>query len=197
MEKKTLLDKILLGSMLVIFYLYSFIAFGFAAYYNYNYAKNNGFGKWIIIGGITSTAKSVIWPYFEFFAKEKVTNSKHFANAMEYSNKATQFINQKDSSNKVYTSDDLQKYTDLLKLALKEAKLVDIQKLNSEHPNFGNHFKDEYIKSVQLLIDYYDKKNKQESDIVLIEQFQILDDKWGDWFNANLENIKAGNKIEI
>lgn len=36
----------------------------FAPYYNYAYARDNGFLKWLCFGEIVATAKATVWPYF-------------------------------------------------------------------------------------------------------------------------------------
>jgi hypothetical protein len=38
-------------------------------YFNWQYAKENGFLKWLILGEIVPTAQSVIWPYYILFNK--------------------------------------------------------------------------------------------------------------------------------
>lgn len=35
-----------------------------ATYYNWQYAKENGFIKWLFLGEVVSTFKSFFWPYF-------------------------------------------------------------------------------------------------------------------------------------
>lgn len=39
-------------------------------YFNWQYAKHHGFLKWLFLGEIIATAKSVVWPYYLFFAKD-------------------------------------------------------------------------------------------------------------------------------
>jgi hypothetical protein len=38
-------------------------------YYNWKYAKANGFVKWLFFGDIISTAKALAWPYFELTSR--------------------------------------------------------------------------------------------------------------------------------
>jgi hypothetical protein len=47
---------------IVVFYL---VSCSFAAlYFNWKYARDNGFVKWILLGEFVPTAKSLVWPYF-------------------------------------------------------------------------------------------------------------------------------------
>lgn len=39
----------------------------FAPYYNWTYARDNGFIKWLFLGEVSATAKAIVWPYFAFF----------------------------------------------------------------------------------------------------------------------------------
>lgn len=36
----------------------------FAPYYNYVYARDNGFMRWLLFGEVVATAKAIVWPYF-------------------------------------------------------------------------------------------------------------------------------------
>jgi hypothetical protein len=46
-----------------------FAAAGFAAlYFNWEFARSNGFLPWLLLGEITPTAKAIAWPYFAFRA---------------------------------------------------------------------------------------------------------------------------------
>lgn len=48
-------------------YILSLIAV--TPYFNWQYAKHNGFKKWLFLGEIVATAKSLVWPYY-IFAKD-------------------------------------------------------------------------------------------------------------------------------
>lgn len=41
----------------------------FTPYYNWQYAKENGFVSWFLLGEIVPTMKAMAWPYFVFFQK--------------------------------------------------------------------------------------------------------------------------------
>jgi hypothetical protein len=53
----------------LMFTLYGATQLYFIPYYNWQYAKENGFTKWLFLGEMVATGKAVIWPYFEFIAK--------------------------------------------------------------------------------------------------------------------------------
>jgi len=56
-ESRSIFGYILIGYFVVAL----FIA---APIFNWAYARNNGFMKWILCGEIVATAKAIVWPYF-------------------------------------------------------------------------------------------------------------------------------------
>ncbi|KAA0259373.1 hypothetical protein FHQ18_00410 [Deferribacter autotrophicus] len=50
-----------------VFVAYFLVSFSiFAPFYNYEYAKQNGFIKWLLLGQIVPTIKALAFPYFEY-----------------------------------------------------------------------------------------------------------------------------------
>jgi hypothetical protein len=162
----------------------------FIPYYNWQYAKENGFLKWLFLGEVVAFGKAFAWPYFVFFDKPS-SNLSHFIKSINYSNEAAKLSNQGKPFESVDKA-DMKKFIDLKKKALEEAKLVNIEQLNRDHPNFGNHYRDEFMKGLRLLIEGYEKEDNGK-----IIEASILFDRWGDWYSSNLENIRKGNKTEI
>jgi len=56
------MDKILMAIAIV----YGISVAVFALYYNWLFAKTNGFIAWLFFGEIIATLKALIWPLFEF-----------------------------------------------------------------------------------------------------------------------------------
>lgn len=75
--------------------------------------------------------------------------------------------------------------------ALKEAKLVNVVQVNSVCPDFGLHFKDEYIKGLEQFIESYEKMDYKN-----ISKAQALLDNWGDWYLKNRKKIKLKKTSE-
>lgn len=61
-----------------LFYVYFIPTFFFVPYYNWKYAKEKGFVKWVLLGEVVATAKAFAWPYFTFFEKPKESHVSHF-----------------------------------------------------------------------------------------------------------------------
>ena len=56
------MDKILMAIAIV----YGISVAVFTLYYNWLFAKTNGFIAWLFFGEIIATLKALIWPLFEF-----------------------------------------------------------------------------------------------------------------------------------
>ena len=58
---------------ILLFIIISYImlaSFIFTPLYNWRYARDNGFWRWLWFGEIVSTAKAMIWPYYIFYGRE-------------------------------------------------------------------------------------------------------------------------------
>jgi len=56
-----IVGKIFTGIVIVYFVIAGLI---FVPYYNWQYAKENGFVKWLFLGELVPTLKATVWPYF-------------------------------------------------------------------------------------------------------------------------------------
>ena len=186
------MKKIKSSIVTALIYIYIIPMFFFVPYYNWKYAKDKGFVKWVLLGEVVATAKAFAWPYYTFFDKPKVSHVSHFTKSLEYAIKSTEIANKNDGLYIKGDDSDMKLHIDLKRKALKEARKVDIEKLNKDHPNLGNHFRDEYMEGLHLYIKGYDEKGNKD-----LIKGQILFDNWGIWYIANFDNIREGNGIEV
>jgi hypothetical protein len=56
----------------------------FISYFNWQFAKENGFLKWLILGQIVPTAKSLVWPYYVFFEDSTQSTADSPSKPIEY-----------------------------------------------------------------------------------------------------------------
>lgn len=63
------MKKIFSNLLTVAVFLYALPILIFLPYFNWQYAKENGFLEWLILGEIVPTAKSLIWPYYILFSE--------------------------------------------------------------------------------------------------------------------------------
>lgn len=123
--------------------------------------------------------------YNYFWGNSMIDNIKHFNQSIDYANQATQVINVGNPFEEI-AQEDIHVMINLNKKALEEAKLVDIDKLNRDYGGFGTHYRDEFIHGLELSIEGFENSDNQK-----IIESQILLDKWGSWYNQNIEEIKT------
>ena len=155
--------KIIIYILLVI-YIIPFAYFMF--YFNWEYAKKNGFVSWLCFGEVVVTAKSIIWPYYVFLNKEsnvtEVINQNdldsinHFKNSRINSDSALLLIRTSsiigDSLEfQNITPYDKKQIVNLLNTAIKEAKLVNNDLLDKIHPELSEKYAKHYIIGLEMI----------------------------------------------
>jgi len=181
--------------LIIILILYSYSLFIFIPYFNYNYAVNNGFTKWLLLGEVVSTGKAIIWPYFIFSADNKNVKSRdldiiNFYKSLENSQNATKIINQGEPY-KIIPEENMDKILSYYEKALMYANKVDINKLNNIYNGLGKHFKNEFIKGISLKLEA-----DKNADIPKSIKGSKLLNEWDNWYIDNMEEInRAFRKI--
>jgi hypothetical protein len=72
--------KVVLGLVLGLYVLSAAIA---SLYYNWQYARDQGFLSWLLLGEIVSTAKGVTWPYWVMRTSAENTRAEQVAKIAE------------------------------------------------------------------------------------------------------------------
>jgi len=139
-----------------------------------------------IVSGVLVVVSIILIPIYVFGNSSLNQNINHFIASIDFSNKASTIINQNEHISTL-EKESMEKMMSFIRQALMEAKQVEIKMLNQTLDGFGDHFNDEFIKGLEILIDGYETN---DSDKFL--QGQILDDKWGTWYSKNIDRIKNG-----
>jgi len=109
-------------------------------YYNWQYAKEHGFIKWLFLGEIVATLKSTAWPYFIFFSdhgsQATSPDEQHYVNSKKACDEAMKIIVKTGDVARL-SSEDKAKVADLLELAIAEANQVHLDYLQKVHPEFS------------------------------------------------------------
>lgn len=113
------------------------------------------------------------------------SNVHHFSQSIKYANQATRISNSGESYEFI-NPEDMDAIVKLKKKALTEARFVDIKDLNRHYPDFGNHYRDEFINGLELYIEGFEK-----NDTVKLLAGQMLDEKWGVWYEKNVDAIRG------
>jgi hypothetical protein len=105
---------------------------------------------------------------------------KHYIKSIDYVNESTDIQNSRRTDQA-----SMNMILNLLNNAFVESKSVDINLLNIHYKNLGNHYKNEFIKGLELVIMGY-----QESDSIKVINGYILLNNWGNWYTENFDKIK-------
>lgn len=181
---KNLLKNIFIGIVILYFIISTFI---FAPYYNWNYAKTNGFAKWLCFGEVVSTVKSYIWPYYVFFSvpdkRYESPDYKHYSNSKKALYEAAIIINQAEDISKI--PQDLKiKCADLLNLAINEANQIQLSYLQNIHPEFPDIYKNKHIYGMRLLL-----KGVETGNISLADSAAKEFNEFADWYEVHQSEI--------
>ncbi len=177
-----------------------------AAYYNWEYARTNGFLRWAVLGEVVPTAKALVWPYCILRSHdsagtatpttteiERTRLTKHqiaemevkkFILAINYSQQATYLLNSAPHEN----LDDYPNIKEILadrRKALEVGQAADVNVLNSVFPELGNRFKDEFLEAVSLFVHGYETSS--DSDF---RRSKLLNDAWADWYMSHRKAIE-------
>lgn len=181
------------GVMLLYFVSFSVMA----PYYNWQYAKENGFMKWLLFGEIVATAKSVVWPYFVFISNKE--NADEVKTKEKFSDNTPQsvlrFLRSTDiaidaieeaRSNSNEKSEKLERCKSLIHSSIEIAVTVDVAELNNIYPDWGTHFSKDFIPGMKLLLEAMETNDK-----VVIANADASLIRWNQWIGQHGMNIKA------
>ena len=116
--------------------------------------------------------------------------ASHVSAAIQYHNEAAAIANKSCGTGAVCVLspadwDTIYSYD---KKALSEARQADISDMNRVYPGFGDHFKNEFIEGLTLIVE--DGNNSAEGPEFIKGQF--LEHHFGDWFEAHEDAIRSG-----
>ena len=151
--------KKVFGTIVVaLVYIYigiaTFVAF---PYYNWCYARDYGFVRWVFCGEIIATLKATIWPYYALTASTGLEEAEahmdvHFADSTYASREAFSIIERFGSVTEL-PSDEAANVVRLLNTCVTEAGLVDDSYLHRVHPELVRRFRDQYCRAHQDLAE--------------------------------------------
>jgi hypothetical protein len=157
MNERNLTQK--LTAVLLWFYFVTVALAG--VYYNWQYAREHGFARWLLLGEGEPSGKAFFWPYFAFDAYRieeprrsavrafvEVTMAGTIMASISTRWRATPFKDVPDSEYKEYKK--------MEKKVLEGGPKVDVNVLNQIYPELGTRFRDQFLRSFQLFKEYGD-----------------------------------------
>ena len=165
-----------------------------ATYFNWQFAKENGFTKWLFFGEIVPTVKGVIWPYYtsQYFLSKTPNNDVVISQiaeldaliqSIEMRNKAMEMIEMIEidpiEHKGVMNKNDFKVFLNLLQKSLEESKKVSDESLNRIDPLFVYHYRNEFQKGLVLYINGFSEGNNE-----MFHEGENYLDKFGEWYNT-------------
>jgi hypothetical protein len=181
-----------------VFYLYMVSVVCAVPYYNWKYAQQKGFIKWLMFGETVPTGEALIWPYYAFgHASGTAANVKpltqkqqdemteqSFIDALNASQQASFIIKTAAVGTPIDQIPHVDKAVAYRNQAVSLADGLDEGALNRLYPELGTHFKNQFRAAMNYFV--LGVKNRSDEDIV---KFGQLNDAWADWYNANRQAI--------
>jgi hypothetical protein len=115
-------------------------------------------------------------------------SASHISSAINYLNEAARITNRSGGTGAVgvVSSADWKVIYSYEQQALREAQQADISEMNRDYPGFGDHFRDELVEGLKLIVE--DGNDPAKAPGFLKGQFLVQ--RFGDWFEANENGIR-------
>ncbi len=163
----------------------------FVPYYNWTYAREHGFGRWLLLGELAATGKALVWPYFALTDGAKASwtdqqreNARHIVKSFDARQAATKLANQGPPYSSVPPA-ETQERQRLYHVALDEARQVTDEVLEKVLPGLGKPFREKYQRSIELQLQAIDQAN-----VAAEIAGSQLHDEWVDWINPRLRQLR-------
>ncbi len=154
----------------------------------------------VINDGAKETAKLTVndqtyvktnqWAFLNIFLKdpngtiEKMVRNSYFSQMIQSSMQSDQILMHAQTSSSLNQETMMQAYQ-LRRMAIEEAKLLDIQGLNGLYQGLGSAVKNLFIKGNELFLE-----GLTGQDSAKINQGQSLLDQWNVWLQGNMKNLQ-------
>jgi hypothetical protein len=169
-------------------------------YFNWQFARENGFVTWFFFGEIKPSLKAAVWPYYLFHhgaidtsVPKPLTETqlarmelKKMIGALNYSQQATALVNSGHSEGGIRQYTNIEKIVEYRRLAYEMGKKANVDILGRIFPGMGTRFRDQFLGAVKLFLAAYDTDSPS-----LLKQADALDDEWADWYQSNKNAIQA------
>jgi hypothetical protein len=180
------MKKVFTNISVIVLVLYLFPMGWFICYYNWKYAKEHSFGEWFLGGEIVPIGKGIAWPYFCFFYKgnsprKEDPSYSYFADAVSIASRTNL---QMDKMIDHPYPEKIPALVDSLQRAIDVGKKVNIDTLNNSYSGLGDHFKNEFIQGLYLVVTGYHQHNLRT-----VNRGDSLSRQWSIWLGENASKL--------
>jgi hypothetical protein len=184
-----------------LFVLYVWSATLAAVYFNWQFAKENGFLRWILLGELVPSAKALVWPYFALHAVRTEPpvraltptqiasmELKKMVEAMNASQQATYLINNggRQQGAGIRSYSNFERIVAYRRRALEVGRKVNSSVLDGIYPELGNRFQADFLTFLQVFLQACDSNSDS-----MLKEADEHNDKWADWYQAHQSEIQA------
>ena len=154
------------GAVIGLYFFTAMVAF--IPYFNWTYARDHGLVRWILFGELVATTKAFAWPWFAFYSPAGEVSAprseaeRRYGNSKKACDEALRIVAQRGDISALTSQEALQ-VSQLLRLAVREAQLVDGAYLAKIHPDFPIHYTDQYVKGLRWVADGLERKDRSLS----------------------------------
>lgn len=111
--------------------------------------------------------------------------ASHVMKAIDYGNQAGVIVGGKDKEYSIMPKDEADVMFKSYANALAEAEMADIALMNKHFPGFGDHFEQEFIKGLKIILDSHKSGDVKKA---LTGQYHII--QWTKWYDGNSDEIR-------
>ena len=143
----------------------------------------------LVLFGCLSVGVLIFVGRLRLFSFSSNDSASHVISAIDYHNEAAAIENKAGDTGGVgvISSTDWKTIYRYDEKALDEAQKADISDMNRYYPGFGDHFKNEFIEGMRIII----KNANNPQHISELIRGQVLLDRFGDWYEANESAMRS------
>ncbi len=200
--------KVISKIFIIFITIYIMCLFIAVPYFNWRYAKENGFISWLFFGEIVATFKAVIFPYYIYtdylvvkedssfppFPSVYIDDRNKFTKVNELFSDFTELTSIENSKNSEwwggYTIPKEQEDLAFSKLneGINLSKSIKDDFFNYLHPEFKDNFRNKFIKGHEIILNQKIQKTESEKIRMQLEGIKLIEDYY-EWWDKNKDQI--------
>jgi hypothetical protein len=160
-------------------------------YFNWTFARDNGFVTWLLLGQVVPTAKALIWPYYALTSSSSTTYKSGSALPPNVPQSVRSFFSGIDAlleadqrPDGITPEANLQRVGPILRRVVAAGEQTDRQDLNSIYPGWGDHFLDDAVAHARFMVQAIDAS---DHDAVTRATAAFL--RWQEWWNVHQQDV--------
>jgi hypothetical protein len=167
-----------------------------APYFNWLYAKENGFVAWLFLGQVVPTGQAFIGPYYtakhfttKDWTEEDKTNLVHFKRSMVAAYKAAIMLEGVAKKGNIGPA-DVDRTIDLMKEAVNESKQVRDDVLTKIHPDCPRAYREYYLTPAVRMLAMFQSVQSGQFDEGEFAAIGRIAEGWNKWADEHKHDMR-------